>query len=130
MRARDAYRKIIGREAMEAVARIRERLDRQSERLGRLEKRGFDTYKEAEFHVREMKRIAPQLAALERRVEEMRQRLEAAPRVDEPAELAESRSLIEEVRREHAQVRVRLSAVTAYEERLRRIEEKLGLPHE
>jgi DNA repair ATPase RecN len=130
MRARDAYRKIIGREAMEAIARIRERLDRQAERLGRLEKRGFDTYKEAEFHVREMKRIAPQLAALERRVEEIRQRLEAAPRVDEPAELAESRSLIEEVRREHAQVRVRLSAVTSYEERLRRIEEKLGLPHE
>ena len=130
MRARDAYRKIIGREAMEAIARIRERLDRQSDRLERLEKRGFDTYKEAEFHVREMKRIAPQLAALEARVEDLRERLEAAPRVDEPAELVESRSLIEEIRREHAQIRVRLSAATTYEERLRRIEERLELPHE
>lgn len=85
--------------------------------------------KDAEFQVREVNRIAPQLAALEAKVEDLRQRL------DDPAftlgdEEQQARSLVEEIRLEHQRIRVRLSAVTTYEERLRRIEEKLGLPHD
>ena len=62
-------------------------------------------------------------------MEDLRQVL-ATPTAATPEELTEARSLIEEIRAEHARIRVRLSAVSSYEERLRRIEEQLGLPHD
>ena len=40
----------------------------------------------------------------------------------DPAETDQARSLVEEVRREHEQVRVRMQVVAQYEERLRRLE--------
>jgi len=123
MKARDAYRKIIGREAAQDIAKLRKRVDRLGERT-------HSTAKDAELHVREMNRIAPQLAALEAKVEDLRLMLAEAPRIDGPEDVATARSLVEQIQREHAQIRVRLSAVTTYEERLRRIEEKLGLPHD
>ena len=123
MKVRDAYRKIIGREAAEDLARLGKRVDRIGER-------SQSAAKDAELHVREMNRIAPQLAALEAKVEDLRQELTPPPGVDGPEDLVAARSLVQEIQREHAQIRIRLSAVTTYEERLRRIEEKLGLPHD
>lgn len=114
----------------EALESHWERLERQAHRIAQTEKSTRATAKEAELHVREMNRIAPQLAALESKVENLRQALEAAPTVDGEDDISRARNIVHEVRREHEQIRVRLSAVTSYEERLRRIEESLNLPHD
>jgi chromosome segregation ATPase len=129
VRARNAYRRLTGRAATADIARVRQRLDRIADRVGKAEAAARATAKEAEFHVREVNRIAPQLSALEAKVEDLRQELGTRPdRVT--GNLGTARSLVEEIRTEHARIRVRLSALTTYEERLRRIEEKLGLPHD
>ncbi|MGY1857108.1 hypothetical protein [Modestobacter sp. SYSU DS0290] len=69
-------------------------------------------------------RIAPALAGLEERVERLRQGDDTvSPVADVPAQEADdARRLLAQIRREHAQVRARLSTVAAYEERLRRLE--------
>lgn len=126
MKARNALRRLAGRDQLQTVF---ERLDRQRGRIEKLEKGAKGNAKEAEFYVREINRVSPQLAALESKVEDLRQAL-STPSVGSPEELVEARSLVEEIRAEHTRIRVRLSAVTTYEERLRRIEEKLGLPHD
>lgn len=126
MKARNALRRLAGRDQLQTVF---ERLDRQRGRIEKLEKGAKSNAKEAEFYVREINRVSPQLSALESKVEDLRQAL-TTPSVGSPEELVEARSLVEEIRTEHARIRVRLSAVTTYEERLRRIEEKLGLPHD
>lgn len=130
MKARNVYRRLTGLKADDDVQAIRERLDRMAGRIGGSEKKAAGAAKDAELHVRELNRIAPQLAALETKVEDLRQVLEATPRVDGPDDLVQARSLVETIQREHQQIRLRLSAVTTYEERLRRIEEQLGLPHD
>lgn len=76
--------------------------------------------------LREFRRIGPQVAALEARLETLEERLEPAPTGD-AAEHAEARSLVEEVRTEHARVRARISAATVFEERLRVLEERLRI---
>lgn len=76
---------------------------------------------------RELMRISPQLAALEQRVEDLRARLEDPAYVADEADTAEARSLVEEVRAEHARVRARISAATVFEERLRVLETHLGI---
>lgn len=126
MTARDRLKRLTGRAELPEIF---ERLDRQRGRLEALERGAKGTAKEAEFYTREINRVSPQLSALEAKVEDLRQAL-TTPTVGSPEELAEARSLVEEIRAEHARIRVRLSAVTTYEERLRRIEEKLGLPHD
>ena len=139
MRARNAYHRLTGRTAAEDIAKVRLRLDRIADRVGKAEAATRATAKEAEFHVREVNRISPQLAALEAKVEDLRQALEGVPDSSgrassgpgiTPGDLSTARSLVEQIRAEHARIRVRLSALTSYEERLRRIEEKLGLPHD
>jgi hypothetical protein len=45
------------------------------------------------------------------------------PAGDQP-QIDESRSLIDEIRREHSQIRVRLTAVAQYEDRLRKLEDR------
>ncbi len=71
----------------------------------------------------ELLRLSPQVAALEERLESLRGRVEDPRWTASTPEQAEARSLIEEVRREHAQIRARISAATVFEERLRRLEE-------
>jgi chromosome segregation ATPase len=73
-------------------------------------------------------RMVPVVAALEARVEKLHQ--DAVPPSVPPLDEASSadfelhlRHLLDEVRREHAQVRARMSVVAAYEERLRRLED-------
>lgn len=80
---------------------------------------------------RELVRVSPQLAALEERVEQLAARLSAPPvgEVDD-AQLAEARSLVDEVRAEHARVRARITAATVFEERLRVLESRLGVESE
>lgn len=76
---------------------------------------------------REITRISPQVAALEERLESVRERVESPEFTGTDAERSEARSLIDDVRREHAQVRARISAATVFEERLRVLESKAGV---
>lgn len=76
---------------------------------------------------RELIRIAPQLAALEQRLEDLRVRLDDPAFVADNDQRAEARSLVDEVRAEHAKVRARISAAVVFEERLRVLEAKAGI---
>jgi len=89
-----------------AVSELRERLDR--------------TTGTAEWSANELARLAPQAAAFEERLERA-----ARPTVltGELTDVPEARELLTAVREEHARVRARLALVSAYEERLRRLED-------
>ena len=102
--------------------RIRQLGDSLEHRLGELERRLGDVDRQAAWSANELARLGPQAAAFEQRLQER-----SRPHVltGELADLPEARSLLEAVREEHARVRVRLSLVSAYEERLRRLEERL-----
>lgn len=71
----------------------------------------------------ELERIVPQVAAQESQLESLREKLAAVPASDQP-QIDEARTLIDEIRREHMQVRVRLTAVAQYEDRLRKLEDR------
>lgn len=95
-------------------------------------RRRLDALEAALEHVRgdlrwtsgEVKRIIPHVAAQEDRIETLRAKLAIVPPVEDEKEVAEARSLIEEIQRQHAQIRVRLTGIALYEERLRRLEEQ------
>ncbi|NIJ14593.1 chromosome segregation ATPase [Saccharomonospora amisosensis] len=74
----------------------------------------------------EVKRLIPHVAAQEAQLEELRVKITMTPRADEQ-EVAGARSLIEEVQRQHAQIRVRLTGIAMYEDRLRRLEERASV---
>jgi uncharacterized protein involved in exopolysaccharide biosynthesis len=76
---------------------------------------------------RELMRLSPQVAALEQRLEELRARLDDPAFTAGDAERAQARSLVEEVRAEHARVRARISAASVFEERLRVLEDRAGI---
>lgn len=112
-KARVRGRAVLGRgpssAAVTAPDDTQERLDRQSRRIGALE--------------RDMNRMGPQMAAIEARLEDLRQRLDR-PEAG-PGEYDEALSLVEEVRREHERIRARISAAARFEERLRQLEEQV-----
>ena len=116
-------------ELAQGVHRLREDVDRRfgevGARMGVLEARLGAVERQADWSANELARVAPQVAALETRVEQ-----KARPTVltGELEDVTEARSLVEIVRDEHARVRARLSLVSAYEERLRRLEERLLQP--
>ena len=85
-------------------------MDRQHDRLAAVE--------------RDLARIGPQVAGLEARLEDLRGTREV-PVVD-AGDLADARSLVEEVRREHERTRARISAAARFEERLEQVEELLA----
>ncbi len=91
---------------------IVERLNRQHERIAATE--------------RDLARIGPQVAALEVRLDELRQRVEAPTGALDEASAASARAIIEDVRREHEQVRARISAAVRYEERLQQLERRVA----
>jgi predicted RNase H-like nuclease (RuvC/YqgF family) len=92
---------------------LEQRLERQHQRIADLE--------------RELIRLAPQVAALEQRLEDLREASDATHLEATDEERVESRALLEDIRREHARVRARISAATIFEERLRVVEEHLGI---
>lgn len=73
---------------------------------------------------RELIRVSPQVAALEERLEDLRRRVESP---EAPGDLGEARTVLEDVRAEHARVRARITAATVFEERIRVLEERLGV---
>lgn len=105
------------------VRRLREDTDR---RLAQLDRRIGAVERQADWSANELARLAPQVAALETRVEQKARPTVLAGGLED---LPEARGLVDLVRDEHARVRARLAMVSAYEERLRRIEQRL-LPRE
>jgi len=101
------------------LQRIEEDLGR---RLGDLERRLDAVERESSWSANELARIAPQVAAFETRLEQQ-PRPEVVTGTAE--DLPEARALLEVIREEHARVRARLALVSAYEERLRRLESRV-----
>jgi archaellum component FlaC len=116
----DDLRHLLGR-VEESTRELADRGADLDKRLGELDRRLDGVQEESAWSANELARLAPQVAALETRVEQ-----KARPTVlaGELQDLPEARSLVEVVREEHARVRARLSLVSAYEERLRRLEEQ------
>lgn len=105
----------------EAVRHIREQVEAQ-ERFRHDQVTQVGEIRQLAGAIRfDLDRMSPSIAALEMRLEELRHEV-VRVRVGEPAASSPSWQLLEEVRREHSQVRARLTTVAAYEERLRRLE--------
>lgn len=98
--------------------RVAEAVRGIEDRLAMLEQRYAD---DAAWSANEIRRIAPQVAALETRIEEIREGLETAPSGDDQRQAA-ARDILDGVRREHEQIRSRFVGMSQYEERLRRLE--------
>lgn len=100
----------------------RERLAEIDHRLGVIDGRLDAVERESAWSANELARLNPQVASFETRLEK-----QAHPEVLTGAleDLPEARSLIETIREEHARVRARLALVSAYEERLRRLEARV-----
>lgn len=96
------------------------RLDGLEHRLAAAERLVGDT-------AYDLQRLVPMISAQEAQLQSLRDKLAAVPSATAP-EVDEARSLIDEIRREHAQVRVRLTGVAQYEERLRRLEDRASEP--
>lgn len=145
-RISDARAKVVGTSGLRAkaarqataISTLRSRLDEQQQRVVRQEKQ----LKELETRVTELGRLGAlttsererrdtQLGVLEVRLADLEDRL-AQARLDadgadaDPEQVAQGRTLLEEVRAEHARIRVRMQVVSAYEERLRRVEESVA----
>ena len=106
------------------------RLADHDRRIGRLDERVDDhgrrlehTQRLQEWSANELERVIPQVASFETRLAAIEELLSAVPAGDSE-QVAQARSLIDEIRREHAQIRVRLTGVAQYEERLGRLEER------
>lgn len=80
---------------------------------------------------REVARVSPQVAALEARIETLREKVEGTPAASPGSRSADGsvgsqdpESFREEFKRQQEQVRARLAAATRFEERLRKLEEE------
>jgi hypothetical protein len=81
-------------------------VDDQRRRLADLERRFTEVEKLQRWSSNELERIIPQVAAQESQLESLRQKIAAVPAA------------------EHSQIRVRLTAVAQYEDRLRKLEDR------
>jgi len=102
-----------------------DRLDHEARpgRIDELEHRFNEIERIQRWSHGELERIVPQIAAQESQLEAIRQKIAAVPAADQP-QIDEARSLIDEIRREHSQIRARLTAVAQYEDRLRKLEDR------
>jgi chromosome segregation ATPase len=112
------YAKIdrLAEEHHESVGDLRGRFDELTRRCDEVERL-------QKWTANELERIIPQVGAQESQLESLRDKIDAVPAADRP-QIDEARSLIDEIRREHMQIRVRLTAVAQYEERLRKLEDR------
>jgi DNA repair exonuclease SbcCD ATPase subunit len=92
-------------------------------RIGELSHRFEEMARLQRWSANELERIIPQLGSQESQLESLREKISAVPAADGP-QAAEARSLIDEIRREHSQIRVRMTAVAQYEDRLRKLEDR------
>jgi DNA repair exonuclease SbcCD ATPase subunit len=129
-RVRGRIEGALERRLEELLAPIRQRLDTQHRRIAKLERqlgeRLPQAVEKANRATNELQRLEPQLASLEQRLEELRQRYDTRIDPGTGDEQAEAARLVDLVRREHEQIRARMTAISWYEERLRRLEERAG----
>lgn len=99
-------------EARATIDELRAITDRQRVRIGDLE--------------RELARVSPQVAALEARLETLRDAVERGNiAIDAPSDgQVDAASIWAEIQRQQEQVRARITAATRFEERLRRLEDR------
>jgi DNA repair exonuclease SbcCD ATPase subunit len=102
------------------------KLDEMTRSVSRLQERVGPLEHAAGNHDADLSRSTGQIEAIEQRLAT----LEDHPLVDGPLttddeSTAEARTLLSEVRHEHAQIRARMQLITWYEERLRRVEATL-----
>ena len=112
---------------------VRAQLDRQSKQLDKLDaavtalrSEWKPVNAEARYGVVEHGWLRNQVGVLEERLGRIEERLGSGTFVADDAQMAEARDLVQAVRQEHEQVRVRMQIVSHYEERLRRVEEALA----
>lgn len=103
------------------IAEIANRLETAEEAIEKLSQRIRRNRGLADDTADAAKRLAPQVASLEVRLESLRERLEDTFS-GTPEDVAIARSVVEEVRQEHERIRVRFSGMAAYEARLARLE--------
>ena len=94
-----------------------------TKRLAELERRFEPFEKASNLRSLEHGRFSLQIGAVEERLGTVEQRLADGHLVADDASMTVARSIIDEVRREHEQIRVRMQIISSYEERLRRVEE-------
>ena len=116
--------------------RLKERLDQQAKQVAEtkaavaalrstltaLGKRVRVVELASEHREREHGNLTLQVGRCQELLGEFEERLRHERFIAEPAEEAEARRLVDEIRREHERIRVRMQAVAQYEDRLRRIE--------
>jgi hypothetical protein len=112
------------------IDQVKHRIDaairwRAAETVGPVAQRAQDLHdwvarveRTAEWSANELRRLAPQVAAIEARLADLDDRL----RRDGAEGTDEQRATLDLIAAEHERVRVRLAAVAGYEERLRRLE--------
>lgn len=105
------------RESLEAEVR---RLDH---RIDELAARTEHLAGEQRWTAGEVERLIPHVASQESQLESLREKLSTVPPITADGDAEQARTLIDEIRREHAQIRVRLTAIARYEERLRALED-------
>ena len=102
-------------ETKDAVAKLRSTLTTLGRRVRAVELA-------SEHREREHRNLTIQVGRCQELLGEFEERLRHEHFITEPAEEAEARRLVDEIRREHERIRVRMQAVAQYEDRLRRIE--------
>ncbi|GGS17803.1 MULTISPECIES: hypothetical protein [Actinokineospora] len=115
----------VGHRLAEHERRFAEERAHHDRRIDEHERRLAEVERVHGWTANELERVIPQVAALEARLAELDDLIAAGPAWRD-TEAAPARSLIDEIRREHARIRVRLTGVAQYEERLGRLEERLA----
>lgn len=97
-------------------------LEEQHQRMEEVQRRLDEIGGELGWTRNELDRIIPHIASQESALQALREQLATVPAADS-VQAQQARTLIDEIRREHAQIRVRLSGIARYEVRLRRLED-------
>jgi chromosome segregation ATPase len=110
----------------ERISRLLERSRQQGRAIRAAERSLTKLVSEVRLLQQDYVRLAQQLASSETRIEWLAEKVEGGGFASTDPERAEARSLVEAIRREHEQIRVRFQVVTGYEERLGRVEKTVA----
>lgn len=112
------------------LAKQRAQLDRQARQIAELTstvaalgKRVRPVELASSHRELEHGRAVIQVGVIEERLGRLEERLRTEDLTGDSDDRAEARSLVDEIRREHEQVRIRMQVIGQYEERLRRLED-------
>lgn len=108
---------------------LRDRVERQAKQIDALKatvaamkEKSLPLEQEANRRLVQHSRISQQVGVLEERMGRLEEQLTTDVLPGNDGAMAEARSIVDAVRHEHEQVRIRLQIISHYEERLRRVE--------